>query len=45
MPYWSSCKDPEQPVEHFCRVAYRRAEKMGVKGECPVGPREEEVNR
>ena len=37
--------DPEQPVEHFCRVAYQRAEKMGVKAECPIGLREEEVNR
>ena len=28
--------DPEQPVEHFCRVAFRRAEAMGIQGECPV---------
>ncbi len=29
--------DREQPVEHFCRVAYKRAEKLGIKAECPVG--------
>ena|SRR5437588_1650502 len=29
--------DPEQPVEHFCRVAYKRAEKIGINAECPVG--------
>ncbi len=28
--------DQEQPVEHFCRVAYTRAEALGIKGECPV---------
>jgi len=28
--------DPEQPVEHFCRLAYKRAEKMGFQAECPV---------
>jgi molybdenum cofactor biosynthesis enzyme MoaA len=37
--------DREQPVEHFCRVAYQRAHQMGIPGECPVGLREEEVNR
>ena len=26
----------EQPVEHFCQVAYKRAEKLGVKADCPV---------
>jgi len=36
--------DPEQPVEHFCRVAYQRAHQMGIPGECPVGLREEKVN-
>src|SRR5207249_2029972 len=35
----------ERPVEHFCRVAYRRAEKLGLQEHCPVGLREEEVNR
>ena len=35
--------DREQPVEHFCRVAYRRAHQMGIPGECPVGLREEKV--
>src|SRR5437867_2825462 len=29
--------DREQPVEHFCRVAYRRAEASGIQGDCPVG--------
>lgn len=29
--------DQEQPVEHFCRVAYTRAETMGIKAACPVG--------
>jgi radical SAM protein with 4Fe4S-binding SPASM domain len=29
--------DPEQPVEHFCRVAYQRAEALGHEGPCPVG--------
>src|SRR5439155_20764092 len=28
---------PEQPVAHFCRVAYQRAHRMGIPGECPVG--------
>jgi len=35
----------EQPVEHFCQLAYKRAEKLGVKADCPVGLREEVVNR
>jgi radical SAM protein with 4Fe4S-binding SPASM domain len=29
--------DPEQPVAHFCQVAYKRAHQMGIPGECPVG--------
>ncbi len=29
--------DPELPVEHFCRVAYQRAEALGHKAECPAG--------
>lgn len=29
--------DPEQPVAHFCQVAYGRAEKHGFQGACPVG--------
>ncbi len=29
--------DREQPVEYFCRVAYQRAQKLGIKAECPVG--------
>jgi len=37
--------DPEQPVAHFCRVAYQRAYQMGIPGECPVGLGKEEVNR
>jgi len=37
--------DREQPVEHFCRVAYKRAHQMGIPGECPVELREEDVNR
>jgi radical SAM protein with 4Fe4S-binding SPASM domain len=37
--------DREQPVEHFCRVAYQRAHLMGIPGECPVGLREEEGKR
>ncbi len=28
--------DREQPVAHFCRVAYKRAERMGIQAECPV---------
>ena len=28
--------DREQPVDHFCRVAYGRASKMGIEAECPV---------
>jgi hypothetical protein len=26
----------EQPVAHFCRVAYKRAEKLGIQAACPV---------
>jgi radical SAM protein with 4Fe4S-binding SPASM domain len=37
--------DQEQPVGHFCRVAYQRAHQMGIPGECPVGLREEEESR
>src|SRR2546427_311926 len=37
--------DPEQPVEHFCRVAYQRARQMGIPGECPVGLQEKDVKR
>ena len=29
--------DREQPVAHFCHVAYKRAEKMGTEAKCPVG--------
>lgn len=29
--------DPEQPVAHFCRVAYKRAHRMGIPDDCPVG--------
>ena len=28
--------DPEQPVAHFCQVAYGRAEKQGFQAACPV---------
>ena len=28
--------DPEQPVPHFCRVAYKRVEWHGIKAVCPV---------
>jgi MoaA/NifB/PqqE/SkfB family radical SAM enzyme len=37
--------DREQPVEHFCQVAYQRAHQMGVPAECPVRSSEEEVKR
>jgi MoaA/NifB/PqqE/SkfB family radical SAM enzyme len=37
--------DREQPVTHFCRVAYQRAHQMGTPGECPVGLGAEEVQR
>src|SRR5881396_3087374 len=30
--------DPEQPVAHFCRVAYKRAEWHGIQAACPVEP-------
>jgi radical SAM protein with 4Fe4S-binding SPASM domain len=30
--------DREQPVEHFCRVAYKRVERLGIKAVCPVEP-------
>jgi radical SAM protein with 4Fe4S-binding SPASM domain len=29
--------DPEQPVDHFCQVAYKRADVMGIKDERPLG--------
>ena len=32
----AECGDREQPVEHFCRVAYKRAEQIGINGVCPV---------
>ena len=32
----AEASDREQPVEHFCLVAYKRAEKLGVKADCPV---------
>lgn len=30
--------DTEQPVAHFCRVAYKRAEWHGIHAVCPVEP-------
>ncbi len=29
--------DPERPVVHFCQVAHKRAERIGVTIPCPVG--------